>query len=72
MSIGPTIFSLASYERVFQGATIVWREGEDVTDDRLRSGIIMALSRDGQLEIATDRGTTAYVHFNSRQIVRVF
>jgi hypothetical protein len=36
MSIGPTIFSLASYEHVFQGATIVWREGEDVTDDRLR------------------------------------
>jgi hypothetical protein len=67
----PAIFSLETYERLFLGARIVWREGEDVNNDRLRWGIIVGLSRTGIFEIETERGTQSFMHFGSRQIVWV-
>ena len=68
----PAIFSIAAYEHIFLGAIIIWREGEDVTNDRLRWGFVVGLSRLGEFEIATERGTQAFLNFTSRQIVWVF
>jgi hypothetical protein len=68
----PAIFSIAAHERIFIGAIIIWREGEDLTDDRLRWGFVVGLSRLGVFEIAMEHGTQAFIHFTSRQIVWVF
>jgi hypothetical protein len=68
----PAIFSIAAYEHMFLGAIIVWREGENVMNDRLRWGFVVGLSRLGEFEIETERGTQAFISFTSRRIVWVF
>jgi hypothetical protein len=70
MAIGPDIINFQSWERVFQGAAIIWREGDDSGNGRLRAGIIVGVSRTGMFEITSGR-STAYVHYTSPTIVTV-